>query len=247
MMKRLLQPALCLIFCPMIMAQQGETSATGSKAKLPKPDQANAAAKPSRTVRIPMDTLVTVRLEQRISSGDSHVGDRIRFSLVDDLVVDGYVVVPAGTSCYANITHVWRSRPKEPSRGGELAFSDPKLELGHGKTIHLIEYSYDERHLDEETYSLKHPKMFLAFIAEPFWAPYMLLENKIRKTKGEREWNKNPEYKEEKRKLEEVARKNWVPHDTVYPVGRLFDYYVQREIDIRMDRLAISNPLINLQ
>src|SRR5690606_21370394 len=47
-------------------------------------------------VHLPAETLVRVRLLTEINSGRNQVGDRIRYRVVEDVRVDGRIVIPAG-------------------------------------------------------------------------------------------------------------------------------------------------------
>ena len=59
--------------------------------------------------RIPADTRLVVRLDRTVSSRRAHVGDRVRASLAEDLVVDGRVEARRGSPVRAVVTYVKRS------------------------------------------------------------------------------------------------------------------------------------------
>jgi hypothetical protein len=217
MVRWLLQSTLCLILCPLVAAQQVVFSATNSS---------------TRKVQIPMDTLVMLRLEHKISTANAKKDDRIRFTLDNDLSAGGRVMIPAGTSCYLTITKVWRATPQDPNLIGGIQFSDPKIDLGPGQAIRLTKNSYAARHADD---GLVDPIWFLLVPLAPLYWPVALVQE-IR-------------YKRDAIKVGRTTLKqnmNWKPLDTEYQEGQLFKYYVQRNTEIRMDRLAISNVSVQV-
>jgi len=223
-MKRLLQSMLCLILCPLLAAQQVATPASKSMGQLPLP--LPAANSSSRTVSIPMDTLVVLRLEQRLSTADAKQGDKVHFTLVNNLAVDGRVVIPAGTSYYLTIDKVWRATPKDPDLVGGIAFTAPELDLGHGQKVRLTGTTYAERHNNSD--GISDPEAILLLIALPFFLPSMLLQ-------------------QAKAKRVVVTPKNWKPCDREYEVGHRFNYYFRRAVKIHADRLTTSNTSMQLQ
>lgn len=59
-----------------------------------------------RTVTLPKETLVKINLLTEIHSGNSRVGQRIRYRVVDDVMVDNRVVIPAGAEGEGQVTAV---------------------------------------------------------------------------------------------------------------------------------------------
>ncbi|MFO7264697.1 MAG: hypothetical protein FWJ73_00665 [Limnochordales bacterium] len=57
-------------------------------------------------VHLPAETLVRVRLLTEINSGRNQVGDRIRYRVVEDVRVDGRIVIPAGAEGEGRVTAV---------------------------------------------------------------------------------------------------------------------------------------------
>src|SRR5271157_2520389 len=199
-MKRLLQSMLCLILCPLLVAQQVAPPASKSMSQLPLPPP--TANSPTRTVRIPMDTLVVLRLEQRISTADAKQGDKVHFTLANDLAAGGQVVIPAGTSCDLTITGVWRATPENPYQTPGILFSDPELDLGHGQMVRLTNTNYAMRH--DESDGVTRRDVILIWIAAPFWVLPVLIQDA------------NAKRAEAKAKRSVVTPKNWKPCDAVY-------------------------------
>jgi hypothetical protein len=214
MIRWLLQSTPCLILCPLLAPQQvsiSDAPADTSQTSTPVP----VTPELSRTVRIKNDTLVLLRPEQDISSADLRVGDKVRFTLENDIVADGEVVVRAGTTFYSTITSV---RPKTEDRDGQLGFSFTEPELGHGKRLRLIDETTKERKdiRDEEIFWLTYGTIILApfIVIELGYAALHPRQTFIRK---------------------DVKRK---PQDMSYPKGKVIKFYVQKTMKIRMDQLA---------
>ncbi len=232
MMKRLLQPALCLVICPLLVAQQVVTP--GMRADAPQnslPDPHGNSS--SRTVRIPKDTLVVLRLEQRLSTADAKQGDKVHFTLANDLAAGGQVLVPAGTSCDLTITGVWRATPENPYQTAGIQFSDPELDLGHGQMVRLTTLSYAMRHDGSD--GVTDRDAFFLMITSPFWLPPVLIQEA------------NAKRAEVKANRAVVTPKNWKPYDAVYEEGHRDNYYFRRAVKIRTDRLPTSSSSTHVQ
>ncbi|REJ35860.1 MAG: hypothetical protein DIU82_06590 [Bacillota bacterium] len=59
-----------------------------------------------RQVTVPKETLVKIHLLTEINSGTSRVGKRVRYRVVEDVIIDGRVVIPAGAEGEGEITAV---------------------------------------------------------------------------------------------------------------------------------------------
>jgi hypothetical protein len=59
-----------------------------------------------KQVTLPAQTLVKIALEKTIDSATADVGDRVEFRVTEDVMVDGRVVIPAGTKSTATVTEV---------------------------------------------------------------------------------------------------------------------------------------------
>ncbi|MGA9544500.1 MAG: hypothetical protein WBQ85_13080, partial [Candidatus Sulfotelmatobacter sp.] len=63
-------------------------------------------------------TPVRLRLNRTISSADAHLGDTVDFSTVDDITVNGTLVIPKGGLAFATVTEAQAKR--RMARGGKL-------------------------------------------------------------------------------------------------------------------------------
>jgi hypothetical protein len=63
-------------------------------------------------------TPVKLRINRTISSGDAHVGDTIDFEVLEDITLNGTLVVPKGGLAFATVTEAQAKR--RMARGGKL-------------------------------------------------------------------------------------------------------------------------------
>lgn len=165
MFRRAIESGFCLWLLPMLAAQQATPPAVPIETT-----PAITAKRPSGmldSVRIPRYTRVDLRLEQRLSSADSKVGDLIRFTLVNDLVVKGRVVAQGGTTCYATVKRV---RPRTGKKNGSVKFSDPELDLGNGQRIRVTDSPGDLGDNIEFFFEA----LVAGAIFAPIWVPALL-------------------------------------------------------------------------
>jgi hypothetical protein len=112
---------LSTILCPLLIAQQTPTSTNASSPSGSDGNQPSAAAATSQPA--PPHTLldgtpVKLRITQTISSADAKVGQEIPFEVVEDVKVDGVVVLPKGSTAIGTVTE---AQPKRRmGRGGKL-------------------------------------------------------------------------------------------------------------------------------
>jgi hypothetical protein len=79
-------------------------------------------------------TPVKLVLAETISSADAVVGQLVSFEVVEDIIVDGVVVVPKGGTAWATVTAA--EHKKRMGRGGKLDLNVDKVRLADGsKTL----------------------------------------------------------------------------------------------------------------
>lgn len=71
------------------------------------------------TVLLPADTVVKVSLDEYVSSANSAVGQRIRASVAEDVIVNDNVVIKKGTKVRAVVSA--REKRKRLGRGGNVS------------------------------------------------------------------------------------------------------------------------------
>lgn len=80
-------------------------------------------------------TSVRLVLDENVSSESAHTGDVIRFDVVEDVTVDGVVVIARGAKAWATVT---KADPKKRmGRAGKIDMNVDKVELVDGEKILL--------------------------------------------------------------------------------------------------------------
>jgi hypothetical protein len=219
MIRTTLQSVLCLCLSPLLVVQQTSQAPPFSASTPNAPEQSisQCAADARRGILIlPMDMQVSLRLDQPLTSATAKPGDKIRYTLVDDLIVGGRVVVPAGTPAYSNVTH---AEPSGAEHSGHLRFSDPILDPGHGQHIRLAARSKADRENDSNmAWSLASYTIFLA----PLMVPALLIFGVEYATRR--------------------AHSAPNPQDITYPQGFLFHLFTRYKTRIREDSLPTQTP-----
>jgi hypothetical protein len=94
-------------------------------------------AAPPKDAPVPMAILledgtpVHLVLDENLSSATAVTGDTVEFEVVDDIVVDGLVVVPHGSTAWATVTDAQHKR--HLGRGGKLDLNIDKVRLADGE------------------------------------------------------------------------------------------------------------------
>ena len=79
------------------------------------------------------NTTIRVKLSKTISSATAHVGDAVEFEVVEDVIVEGVAVLPAGSKTSGVIAE---AEPKKRfGHGGKLAFSITSMMLADGEQV----------------------------------------------------------------------------------------------------------------
>ncbi|HET7106663.1 MAG TPA: hypothetical protein VFI38_07625 [Candidatus Acidoferrum sp.] len=79
------------------------------------------------------NTPIRVKLNKTISSATAHAGDPVELEVVEDLIVDGVTVLPAGAKVSGAVAE---AEPKKRfGHGGKLAFSITSITLADGEQI----------------------------------------------------------------------------------------------------------------
>ena len=83
-------------------------------------------------VRLPAGTLIAVELLDELSSGVNLPGDTFRSRVLEDVVHDGYLVVPAGTTISGAVEEVKSAKNKKIGGRASLLLSFEAINLGTG-------------------------------------------------------------------------------------------------------------------
>jgi LssY C-terminus len=92
------------------------------------------AANPAELI-IPDGTPVTLRLAENVSSSHAHQGDQLNFTVVRDVNVGGFTLIPAGTIAHGSVTAVKGKRFL--GMGGNVALKLDSVELASGERVAL--------------------------------------------------------------------------------------------------------------
>jgi hypothetical protein len=124
-MKKILSLTVSLALVGPAMAAQSSSQAA--------PQAQAEVATQSRFV-LEDGTPVKLVLGETISSADAVVGQTVPFEVVEDIAVDGIVVVPKGSTAWATVTEAQAKR--RMGRGGKLDMNIDKVRLADGsKTL----------------------------------------------------------------------------------------------------------------
>jgi hypothetical protein len=124
-MRKTLLAALLLAICPPLLAQQAPpTGSTAGPQNSSAPATSAQAPGSAGSSQLPQPhtlldgTPVKLRLSQTISSAEATIGQEIPFETVDEVKVDGVVVLPKGATAIANVTDAEHKR--RMGRAGKL-------------------------------------------------------------------------------------------------------------------------------
>jgi hypothetical protein len=81
------------------------------------------------------ETPVRLRLNRTISSADAHVGDTVDFEVLDDISINGTLVIPKGGLAFATVTEAQAKR--RMARGGKLDINIDYVKLASGEKAAL--------------------------------------------------------------------------------------------------------------
>ena len=98
----------------------------------PRPKPAPKPEPDPIVVRLPAGTLINVELIDELSSGVNLPGDTFRSRVVEDVMYDGYVVVPAGSTVVGAVEEVASAKNKKIGGRASLLLSFEEINLGTG-------------------------------------------------------------------------------------------------------------------
>jgi hypothetical protein len=103
-----------------------QTSDAPAQAAAPAPEMA-VATPMAREGVLPRMTDVTLRLNDQLTSRDHRVGNNFPLTVVNDVMLDGHVVIPAGTRAVGQVT--WRSGRGGFGKSGKMEVALRYLDL----------------------------------------------------------------------------------------------------------------------
>ena len=132
-MRLCVHAALTLLFlsCTLV-AQTGSSqppaTSTTSAAVQAQPTQTDFTSKKGFVLED--ETPIRLRLNRTISSADAHTGDTVDFETLDDITVNGSLVIPKGGLAFATVTEAQAKR--RMARGGKLDINIDYVKLVSG-------------------------------------------------------------------------------------------------------------------
>src|SRR5713101_1750651 len=125
-MKKILSLTVSLALVMPVMAAQSNSQAVS---------QEPAGVAPQSRFILEDGTPIKLVLSETISSADATAGQTVPFEVVEDVLVDGIVVVPKGGTAWATVT---AAPPKRRmGRGGKLDLNIDKVRLVDGSKTRL--------------------------------------------------------------------------------------------------------------
>jgi hypothetical protein len=128
-------PALLLFLSASLLASGQTNSASQPEGaqSTPQPVKAEATQTNFTSTKgfvLEDATPVRLRINRTISSADAHVGDTVDFEVLDDITVNGVLVIPKGGLAFATVT---AAQPKRRmARGGKLDVNIDYVKLVSG-------------------------------------------------------------------------------------------------------------------
>jgi PEGA domain len=107
---------------------------TGAQGSAPEAAQ-NRAPTPKPQFQLEDGTPIKLRLQQTLSSADAQVNDRVDFDVLEEVVVDGTVVIPKGSVAWGTVTEAQSKR--RMARGGKLNVNIDAVRLMDGEKAAL--------------------------------------------------------------------------------------------------------------
>jgi hypothetical protein len=138
--KTCLHSLLVLFFLSSCLLAQTSPAPAAATSQQPPPQPVHAEAVKTNFVStkgfvLEEETPVRLRLNRTLSSADAHVGDTADFEVLDDITVNGTLVIPKGGLAFATVTEAQAKR--RMARGGKLDVNIDYVKLVSGEKAAL--------------------------------------------------------------------------------------------------------------
>jgi hypothetical protein len=130
---------LMLAACSVACAQDPATSGPPTP-DLPTTDLPTVA---TLTRLLPAETEIHLRLLEAVASNTHKHGDRFKLEVADPVIVDGQVLIPAGTACVGEVVHA--AKAGFGGKAGELILASRFVRLGD-REVKLRSFSASNGH-----------------------------------------------------------------------------------------------------
>jgi hypothetical protein len=169
-------------------------------------------------VVISQDTKVQLRLMESVSSASNHKGDVVQLEVVSDVVTDGTVVIPAGTTAVAKITE---ARARSAKHSGWIDFSTPELMVGGRKIRLALDTAKDRSDERTEVFGTI-GWMILGAPLVAIQIPFAVVSGVLYAIFGD--------------------GTEMHPEDKEHEQGEMFTYYTRRNARVKMATMRVSTP-----
>jgi hypothetical protein len=127
-MKVWVRVALAFMSFSCMLGAQTESSQSAPTAVQAQPTQTDFTSKKGFVLED--ETPIRLRLNRTISSAEAHTGDTLDFETLDDITVNGTLVIPKGGLAFATVTEAQAKR--RMARGGKLDINIDYVKLVSG-------------------------------------------------------------------------------------------------------------------
>lgn len=128
MLRGIVTHLLMVSLCSSLVLAQATTTGTPSA-------NTNVAKPAMQGFGLEDGTPIKMRTARTISSADAHVGDTLDFEVLEDVQVNGVIVVPKGGIAWATVTEAESKR--RMGRGGKLNVNIDAVRLADGEKVPL--------------------------------------------------------------------------------------------------------------
>jgi hypothetical protein len=115
---------------PSQVVDSAQTSGSSASTSTPAPSDQTPKA-----IVLEDGTPVNLVLDENVSSSDAVTGQTIAFETVDDILVNGFVVIPRGSTAWATVTDAQHKR--RMGRAGHVDLNIDKVRLADGEKVLL--------------------------------------------------------------------------------------------------------------
>ena len=132
-MRSLVSLVILPLFCALTFAQTAapQTSSAPTAQQLaPQAQSASTDFTSKKGFVLEDESPVRLRLNRTVSSAEAHVGDTVDFETLDDITVNGVLVIPKGGLAFATVTEAQAKR--RMARGGKLDINIDYVKLVSG-------------------------------------------------------------------------------------------------------------------
>jgi hypothetical protein len=169
MIRKLLQSVLCLILCPLLVAQQVANEAPHRGASQRLADNAAAAPGPTGYAVIPEDAKIELTLLDSDSLKTAKTGSYLLLAVAKNVTVDGVTILRAGTCLTAIITGEKRGS-HTMNRNGNLTIRAWELQSGRKIRLRFKGMGSEDTIVQEASWDEPPPRRMPAIAPPPGYA-----------------------------------------------------------------------------